>query len=204
MNGKKIKIKKRLEIKAPKKAAFDLNIRHCKVKLPNTKVSGRVRYGSFEANDLSGGDLKIYYSPVKINDLNTCALFLKNVTDAKIASVTNTKMSTNFSSVTILTINENVDLQNRFGELTIKKIIPNYQSFNLLLDYTDAAINLTGISKNLVYDIGVKSPKLSDKASIKFNVLDVKLKDINGNFTVKTKDDSFLIQGKYSQLSIKK
>ncbi len=59
INGKKVKIKKRLEIKVPKGATFDLNTRHCKVKLPNTVASGKVKYGTFNANNLNGGELTI-------------------------------------------------------------------------------------------------------------------------------------------------
>ena len=204
INGKKIKIKKRLEIKVPKNATFNLNTRHCKVKLPNTKASGKMSYGGFDANDLKGGKLTIDYSKVSIKDLNGCTLFLNNVTDAKIASVTNTTMKNNSSGVNIITINENVDMSNKFGELTIMKINPNYQTFNLLLDYTDANINLSNFSKNLVYVIGDKSPKFPNKASMKFNIFDIKEEDLNGNFIVKTKDESLLIKGKYSQLKIKK
>ena len=204
INGKKIKIKKRLEIKVPKKATFDLNTRHCKVKLPNTVAYGKVRYGSFNANNLNGGKLSIDYSNVKIQDLNACTLFLNNVTDAKIASVTNTTMSSNSSGLNIKLINENVDLKNKFGEITIQNLNSDYKSFKLNLDYSDANINLSNIKDKLVYVIGDKSSLFPEKASMKFNLLDLKSKDINGNFVIKTKNDSIIIQGKYSQLSIKK
>ncbi|WP_298764150.1 hypothetical protein [uncultured Polaribacter sp.] len=204
INGKKIKIKKRLEIKVPKKATFNLNTRHCKVKLPNTKASGKVSYGGFNADFLNGGKLTIDYSKVSINDLNGCNLFLNNVTDAKIASVTNTTMSSNSSGLFINLVNENVDLRHKFGELTIDKITPNYQSFKLLLDYSDANVNLSNISDNLVFVIGNKSSLYPNKASMKFNLLDANAKDINGNFIIKTNDESVLIQGKYSQIKIKK
>ena len=110
IDGKKVKIKKRLEIKVPKGATFDLNTRHCKVKLPNTVASGNVKYGTFDANNLLGGKLTVDYSPVNINTLNACTLFLNNVTDAKIASVTNTSLSNNSSGVNIIKINENFRL----------------------------------------------------------------------------------------------
>ena len=204
VNGKKIKITKKLEIKVPKSATFDLNTRHCKVKLPNTKASGKVSYGTFNVNDLNGGKLNIYYTPVvNINDLNACTLFLNNVTDAKIASVTNTTLSTNSSQLNILKINENVELSNKFGALKISKISPNYKSFNLLLDFTEASINTAGITNKLIYNIGEKSPLFPNKAALKFNILDAKTKDLNGNFVIKTKDNTLIIQGKYSQLNIK-
>ena len=204
MNGKKVKIKKRLIIKVPKKATFHLNTRHCKVKLPNTKASGKVSHGTFNANNLNGGKLNISYSPVTINGLHTYDLSLNNVTDAKIASVTNTNMFNNSSGVTIVKVNENVDLSNKFGELLISGIIPDYQSFKLMLDYTEATVNLSEIPSNFVYAIGNISSLFSEKSAMKFTLLDSKSKDMNGNFVVKTKDDTFRIQGKYSQLTMNK
>ena len=202
INGKKVKIKKRIEIKVPKAATFDLNTRHCKVKLPNTVASGSIKYGVFNANDLLGGKLTVDYAPVNINSLNACTLFLNNVTDAKIASVSNSVLSSNSSGVKITKVNENVDLSSKFGELLISNITTNYQSFKLNLDYTESKLNLSKIS-NLVYNIGDKSPLFPEKSSIKSNISELKSKDINGNFTIKTKDNNFLIQGKYSQLTIK-
>ncbi|MGB0879152.1 MAG: hypothetical protein ACPGTO_01145 [Polaribacter sp.] len=204
MNGKKVKIKKRLVIKVPKKATFDLNTRHCKVKLPNTKASGKVSYGTFDANNLNGGKLNISYSPVTINGLHTYNLSLNNVTDAKIASVTNTNMFNNSSGVRIVKVNENVDLSSKFGELLISNINPDYQSFKLMLDYTEATVHLSEIPNNLVYAIGNKPSLFSDTPSVKFNGLNSKSKDMNGNFIVKTKDNTLHIQGKYSQLTVKK
>ncbi|MCL7754248.1 hypothetical protein [Polaribacter sp. Z022] len=203
INGKKIKITKRLEIRVPKKATFNLNTRHCKVKLPNTVASGNVKYGGFNAGFLNGGKLTIDYSKVSINDLNGCTLFLNNVTDAKIASVTNTKMTNNSSGVKIININENVKLSNKFGELTIQNIVPNYQTFNLMLDYTEAFVNTAGVKKDLIINIGDKSPLFPNKAALKFDILNPNKKDINGNYIIKTKDGTFIIEGKYSQISLK-
>ena len=149
INGKKIKIKKRLEIKVPKKATFDLNTRHCKVKLPNTVAYGKVKYGSFDANNLNGGKLTIDYSNVKIQDLNACTLFLNNVTDAKIASVTNTKMTNNSSGVKIININENVKLSNKFSEISIEKFKPIFGNFSINLSHSEVKLPLENLDTNL-------------------------------------------------------
>lgn len=165
INGKKINIKKRLEIKVPKGATFDLNTRHCKVKLPNTVAFGNIKYGSFDANNLIGGKLTVDYSKVKINDLNACTLFLNNVTDAKIASVTNTNLSNNSSGVNIIKINENVNLSDKFGELTINSFNPNFGEFVLNLSQSNATIILGAVPCNFEYN--VNRMKLDNKRTIK-------------------------------------
>ena len=153
IDGKKIKIKKRLEIKVPKKATFNLNTRHCKIKLPNTVASGTVKYGSFNANNLVGGKLTVNYSPVIINNLNACTLFLNNVTDAKIASVTNTNLSNNSSGVNIVRINENVNLSDKFGELTIESFNPSFGEFVINLSHSDAKLFFGTTKTNFKYNV---------------------------------------------------
>ena len=187
INGKKIKIKKRLEIKVPKGATFDLNTRHCKVKLPNTVAFGNVKYGTFDANNLNGGKLTIDYSPVKIKDLNACSLFLNNVTDAKIASVTNTNLSSNSSGVKIIKLNDNVTLSNKFGELTINSFNPNFGELVLNLSQSDAKIILGDVKSKFKYH--VNRVKIDNKRA-----KNTKEDDVSKNL--------ISVHGDYSQLVI--
>jgi hypothetical protein len=112
-------------------------------------------------------------------------------------------MSSNSSGVHILTINENVALSNKFGKITVSNIIPNYQSFNLLLDYTDAIINAASIPKGLVFNSSDSSSFFPTTSPSKFKVMDLNSKNLDGNFIIKNKEDSFFIQGKYSHIELK-
>lgn len=183
INGKKINIKKRLEIKVPKAATFDLNTRHCKVKLPNTVAFGNVKYGTFNANNLNGSKLTIDYSPVTINDLNACTLFLNNVTDAKIASVTNTVLNNNSSKIHVLKINENVNLSDKFGELRIDSFNPNFGKFILNLSQSDATLLLGNIPSKFKYQ--VNRVKLDNKVAGKSNNSNTtkNLIQVNGDYS---------------------
>ncbi|WP_158009589.1 hypothetical protein [Tenacibaculum todarodis] len=151
INGKKVKITKKITIKVPKDATFDLNTRHSKVKLPKGKTSGKVSYGTFNSEGLNGGKLNISYSPVTIADLNACTLFLNNVTDAKIASVTNSKVNTSSSGLIIENIDKNVSLKNEFGELTIDNFQSNFGEFNITLMNSEAILNLGKTKTNFKY-----------------------------------------------------
>ena len=204
INGKKIKIKKRLEIKVPKNATFKLNTRHCKVKLPKTKASGKVSYGTFNAETLNGGELNISYSPVTINSINTTNLFLNNVTDAHIASVANSKLNANSSKLIVDNVYENVIINTKFGELTISKIQTNYDTFHVGLNLSEANINMLSIKQNLNYTIEGKSHLYPNKAAMKFNVNDLVKKEVNGSFSIKSNDEKVKITGKHSQLTLKK
>jgi len=45
-------------------------------------------------------------------------------------------------------------------------------------------------------------PNSTVNPSMKLNILHDKSKNINGNFTIKTKDTTFYINGKYSQITV--
>ena len=193
INGKKIKVTKKIVIKVPKNATFDLNTRHCKVKLPKTKASGKVSYGTFKADVLNGGKLNVSYSPVTINSLNACTLFLNNVTDAHVASVANTTLDTNSSGVIVDNIYDNVELINKFGELTIKKIHSNHNNFKVYLNYSSAGINVLDMQGELKFDVSDNMRTLKN-GDLKFN----------GDFIITSKNKTLEVKGKYSQLTLKK
>lgn len=184
INGKKVKVKRRLEIKVPKNATFDLNTRHCKVKLPNTVASGNVKYGSLDARNLLGGRLTVNYSPVSIQDMNACTLFLNNVTDATIASVTNTKLSNNSSDVKILRVNNNVNLSDQFGEILVESFSPDFGDFILNLQNSEATLILNGVPAQ--YNYNVERINLNNTAK-----------------KVTNAKNSIKVNGKYSTLVIK-
>lgn len=188
IDGKKIKIKKRLEIKVPKNATFDLNTRHCKVKLPNTVASGKVSYGDFMVANLSGGNLTIDYSKVSINDLKWCTLSLNNVTDAKIASVTNATMNNNSSGIHILKLNKNVKISDEFGDLTIEDFNSKFGEFILNLSHSNATLNL-----------------VNSNSGFKYNVNNTKVDNNRAEFLNKnnTNNNLIIINSDYSNLLIK-
>ena len=191
INGKKVKITKKITIKVPESATFDLNTRHSKVNLPKTKASGKVSYGTFKADALNGGELNISYSPVNINSLNACTLFLNNVTDAQLASVTNTKLNTNSSGVVLSNVYNDVEVHNKFGELKINKINSNHNNLKVFLNYSNASVNLIGQEQAF----NIKSDKINSlkEGSVEYN----------GNFVLISKDKKIEIDGKYSQLKVK-
>lgn len=200
--NKEVKITRTIKIKVPKGAKFNLNTRHSKVKLPKGKTSGKVSYGSFNATDLDGGDLKISYSPVQINSVNSSKIYLNNVTDAKIASVTSSQLKSNSSNLSIENIDNDVVLTSKFGDLQINSFSPHVVNFSVSLDYGNSLINLSNLTQKLIYEIGEKSPLYPKKAALKYNLDKLKKKDINGNFVIKTKDQKIVIKGNYSQITI--
>ncbi|CAM1371556.1 conserved exported hypothetical protein [Tenacibaculum litopenaei] len=203
VNGKKVKITKKITVKVPKNATFDLNTRHCKVKLPKTKANGKVSYGTLKAKAIDGGKLDVSFAPVSIESLNACSLFLNNVTDAKIASVTNAQINGRSSRIEVLNLADNVALFNDFGELNVLKIQPTATDVVIGLKFGEATIAITGLQKEIEYSSTQPIQHYSSPSSIKFSLGSGASKKVNGSFKIQTADKSIEIQGKLTQLTLR-
>lgn len=200
-NGKKVKIKKKITIKVPEGAKFDLNTRHSKVKLPDTNATGKVSYGSFDAIAINGGDLKVYSSPVNITRLMNTNLFLNNVTDAKLASVIDSEITSSSGKLTIDKVLSNVDIDLSFGDIFIHDFDSAIKNFKMELKESNASINAKPFKNKIALELSYNT---KDK---KYKLVDRNKKTnsytLNRNFAFKTKDDTIKIEGKYSYLTLK-
>lgn len=190
---KEVKITRKITIKVPKNAKFDLNTRHSKVQLPKGKTSGKVSYGSFKSDEINGGDLKIYYAPVNVDVLTASTLSLNNITDATIASVMNTTLTSNSSGLTINKLDNNVDVTSKFGELLISEVVSGLKNFKLNLNFSDATLNLKNLKESL---------KILKADTVNSNKNASKNFTLNGNFSLK--NNNVVIKGNQSEITIKK
>lgn len=188
---KKVKITRKITIKVPKNAKFDLNTRHSKVKLPKGKTSGKVSYGTFKADEINGGDLKIYYAPVNVDVLTSSTISLNNITDATIASVINSNLISNSSKLKIQNLESDVELTSKFGELVIDKVVSSLKGLKLDLRFSDATIDLKNLKENIQI-LSADNVKSNKNVSKNFT--------LKGNFSVK--NSSLSIKGKQSKITI--
>ncbi len=189
---KKIKITRKITIKVPKNATFDLNTRHSKVKLPKGKTSGKVSYGTFNADEINGGNLNIHFAPVVIDVLKGSTVTLNNITDATIASVINTKLTSSSSKLRIQNLESDVELTSKFGELVIDEVISSLKGLRLNLSYSDATINLNNLKEKLKI---VQATDVNSKNTTRNFI-------VNGNFSLN--NSKVNIKGKQSELKVKK
>ena len=190
---KKVKITRKITIKVPKDAKFELNTRHSKVKLPKGKTSGKVSYGSFNSDEINGGDLKIYFASVMVDVLNSGTISLNNITDATIASVINSALTSNSSGLTIKKLNNDVTVSSKFGELLISEVVAGLQNFKLDLNFSDATIDLKNLKEKL---------QILQADNVKTNKTISKDFTLNGKFYLK--NSSVDIKGNQSKITIKK
>ncbi|GGK49526.1 MULTISPECIES: hypothetical protein [Flavobacteriaceae] len=155
-HNSKVKIKKHLKIKVPKKATFNLNVRHGKVTIPesNKKMSANMSYGNFVGGIINGENNELMFanSPVSINSLISSNITLKNVPNSVFGTFENVNLFSNSSNVVIHKISNNVTLNQKFGNIIVNDIDLDFKILNLNFEYTKATIPLEKIEANYTLD----------------------------------------------------
>jgi hypothetical protein len=208
----KVKIKKYLKIKVPKKATFDLNVRHGKVNIPesNKKMSANMSYGNFVGGVITGSKNELMFanSPVEIETINSSNITLKNVTNATFGTFENSNLFSNSSEVAIDQVGTDVILNQKFGNIVVKKIIPLFKNLNLNFDYTKATIPLEKIDANYSlntnksrFNIAKENSDFLKKSFMK--VLKKYDSSIQGNFSSSIKTENNInIKSNFSTINI--
>lgn len=208
----KVKIKKHLKIKVPKKAIFNLNVRHGKVTIPesNKKISVNMSYGSFVGGIINGdnNDLIFANSPVTISSLIISNITLKNVPNAAFGTFENVNLFSNSSDVVIDKIGENVTLNQKFGNLKVNTIVSDFKNLGLNFEYAKATIPLEKLKANYTLDTSKsKLNTVSENSDFLKNAFMKVLKkhetSIKGSFksTIKT-DNTIKLKSNFSTITI--
>ncbi len=202
----KIKVKKYLKIKVPKKATFDLNVRHGKLNVPNSsvKMSANLSYGKFIGGIITGdkNELNFSNSPVVINTLNSGNITLKNVPNATFGTFSKANLFANSSDVFIDEIGSDVSLSQKFGKLEISDIDSDFKTLNLILDSAKADLKFS--NSDYTYQINSKNSTLDlfDKLTEVTNKITEGVNLIEGFYNDKASQNKVLITGVYSSVKL--
>lgn len=200
----KIKIKIYLKIKVPKKATFDLNVRHGKLNVPNsnTKMSAILSHGNFVGGIIEGlkNELKISNSPVLITMLSSGNVTLKNVPNAQFGTFEKANLFANSSVVIIDEVGVDVSLSQRFGNLIIRNVGANFRTLNVIVDSAKADLNCS--SSDFMYTMNSKnsSLKLFDGLNELSNKTSEGVKVMEGYNLNKSSKNNLLLTGVFSTI----
>lgn len=170
------KAKKTIIIRMPKGTKTNINVRHGNLKLADAyNVQATLNYGTLTANSIDGGKTSISasYAPIKVNNWLDGDLHIKYVEDCKINKVRKINLNANSSDVIINRLEENAFLTGSFGNLFINDIASNFKAIDIVLENTDAIIQVPNTAFSFYYN-GKKS-KLNCPSSFKLE------KTINGS-----------------------
>ncbi|MDC8006258.1 hypothetical protein POV27_19550 [Aureisphaera galaxeae] len=149
-----VKAKKTIIIRMPKNTRTDINVRHGEVKMADAyNTRAKLDYSTLTANSIDGGETLINaaYAPVYVNNWKAGALELKYVDDCKLNTVNRISLEANSSNVNVNAIVENAFLSGSFGSLYIKEIDPSFKSVDIVLENTDALLDLPNSSFSFQY-----------------------------------------------------
>lgn len=159
-DNKHFKVKKTIKIKMPKKAKLKLNVRHGEVTLASTSenVHAKLSHAALYANVISGANTTIEssYAPVHVTKWNDGALKVNFVDTVDLQLVNTINLMSNSSNVSVGTLGEKGIISGTFGNLLIHNVSDNFETLDIILENTDARIQLP-VSAFKLYYIGSNS-----------------------------------------------
>jgi hypothetical protein len=145
-SGSTSKVRKVIKIKIPKKAKLKTNIRHGELKISSViyNMSGDISQAFLVAEHIDGSDtsINVSYSPVLINTWNSGTLNLNFVDKAQIKNAGNLVLNSKSSNINIESLTDVGIIDGSFGDLTISNLSTTFKNLNLVLENSDALINL--------------------------------------------------------------
>jgi hypothetical protein len=134
---KNFKVKKTIKIKMPKSATLKMNVRHGEVKLAaNTRnINATLSYARLQAASIEGEKTKINasYSPVKVAQWKYGFLNTSFSDGVELDAVTELKLVSTSSEVTINKILKKLASENNLGALTISAVDPGFTSLDIVV-----------------------------------------------------------------------
>ena len=165
-SGSNSKVKKVIKIKIPKKAKLKTNIRHGELKLSSViyNLSGDISHAFLVADNIDGSEtsINVSYSPVVINTWNLGTLNLNFGDKAQIRNANDLVLNSKSSNINIERLTDTGIIDGSFGDLTISNLTETFKNLNLVLENSDALVNLP---KNIDYSMYFKGSrsKLNNK-----------------------------------------
>lgn len=194
-SGNNSKVRKVIKIKIPKKAKLKTNIRHGELKISSViyDLQGDISHAFFVADNIDGGDtsINVSYSPVVINSWKLGTLNLNYVDKAQIKNVDNLVLNAKSSNINIETLSDTGIIDGSFGDLTISNLAETFKNLNLVLENSDAFVNLP---KNVDYSMYFKGSRS------KFNNKATTQKTIRNGEDSQSSNRSIVVNAKFSNV----
>ena len=147
---------KTIKIKMPKKAKLKLNVKHGELKMASVISDPEISiaHGKFIANSIDGSDasINISYANAVIQSWNEGALKLNYASKTKIKLAKDLMLNAVSSNIDIENLSGNSVIDGSFGDLYIQNIIEDFNNLNIVLENSDALLNLPkAINFNLYF-----------------------------------------------------
>lgn len=154
--GKNQKVKKTLKIKIPKGSKLKVNVRHGDMKFASVihNLKAELNHVKFIANSIDGERTAITasYTSLLIKDWKMGNLELNFVEEATLQNVDGLVLNANSSNIRIDKLSGNAIINGSFGDLAIHNITDDFNTINISLDNSNAALKLPESDYKLQYN----------------------------------------------------
>ncbi|NND10830.1 MAG: hypothetical protein HKN96_06440, partial [Flavobacteriaceae bacterium] len=133
-----------------------VNVRHGELKFANVvyDLKADLSHSKFVAIGVDGSSTSIdaSYTVVIVDDWNEGELKLNYVEVAELASVETLILTANSSNIHIEDLKSDALIDGSFGKLSVKSIDDLFNSLNVILENSDAVINLPNTDYDLLFN----------------------------------------------------
>ncbi len=199
------KVKRTIIIRMPKNTKTEIDVRHGEIKMADAfNVKATLNHTPFTAERIDGGKTLINaaYAPVIVKDWKFGTLYVKFVDKCEIGNVESIQLNANSSDIKISSINKEAFLTGSFGALVIGNISNDFNTLEIVLRNTDAAVSLPNTSFSFLFNgkrstlkypksLQLTSEKQQDRVLVKgFN----RVADKNRNFRINAEYSNLILQ----------
>lgn len=199
VNGKShSKVKKTIKIKMPKDAKLKVNVRHGELKFAGNidNLKADLSHAKLIAQSINGSSTSVNaaYSPIYVTNWNLGELKLNYVKTAELINVKHMVLTSNSSNIKIQNLLGHAIIDSSIGDLEILKIDDAFTNLNIILQNTNAIIQLPKVDYNLQYK--------GDRSQ--FSHPQKKTKDHASSFTSSSPNTSktIVVNAKYSNVAM--
>ncbi|NEV94085.1 hypothetical protein G3567_07990 [Psychroflexus sp. YR1-1] len=197
-------VRKVIEIKVPKSARFEVDLRHSKLEADAMKdLTAHLRYSDFKLKDLSGenSEINMKYSTLRIDSADQLSLNLVYSKKVELGDVNKLNVKSKMSELSIKHLRDQGLINGSYGKLFIDAIDPDFSLIDIQLEKSTASLKLP---ENIDYRFYAKS------SNSKFNLntdLDLKMsksfEDVIYTTTGQTNDAQILsLSANYSTVNL--
>lgn len=198
------KANKTIIVRMPKGTKTEVNVRYGELKMANAyNLKATLNYSTLTANSIDGGQTRIdaSYAPVFVNQWKQGALHISFVEDCRLNSVTEINLQSNNSDVTVNEFQKKGKLSGSFGNLYILKISPEFQSMEVVLENTDASLNIPNTAFDFYYN-GKKSQLVHPNSMKVTETKNASGKTLKGFYKAGSSGKTINITANYSNVSV--
>ena len=197
-------VKRVIEIKVPKSAKFEMNLRHSKMEVSSLhNVDANLSYSGLQLDTATGQNSKIVmsYSTLSINSAESLNLDINYSKEVDLKKVDQLNVTSKMSELKIGSIQNQAIIKGTYGNLHIDRIDDDFSLIDIHLEKSSADLKLPS-DKNFRFYAKSSYSKIQLKSEFDFKMTKSFEDVIYTNTTPKKTSQIFNITANYSNLKL--